>query len=89
MDPVASTTAKAAASRPDSVWVTLSTRRLSIRSANKPPIGPKRNIGKNRAAVVKPSWVPLCVRSRTTKDCATVCIQVPATEMSCPKKNSR
>ena len=86
---VAIRTAKAAASRPDSDWVTYSTRRLSIRSANTPPSGPNRNIGRNRAAVVRPSWVPLWVRSSTTNDWATVCIQVPATETSCPKKKSR
>ena len=81
--------AKTAASRPARDWVTRSTRRLSIRSANTPPSGPNRNIGRNLAAVVRPSWVPLWVRSSTTKDCATVCIQVPATETSWPKKNSR
>ena len=86
---VATVTAKAPASRPDSAWVTYSTRCLSIRSANTPPSGPNRNIGRNLAAVVRPSWVPLCVRSRTTKDCATVCIRVPATETSWPKKNKR
>ena len=86
---VATVTAKAAASRPDSDWVRYSTRRLSIRSANTPPSGPNRNIGPNLAAVVRPSWVPLWVRSSTRKDCATVCIQVPATETSWPKKNSR
>jgi hypothetical protein len=77
------------ASSPDRVCVTCSTRRLSIRSANSPPAGPNSSIGANLAAVVSPSWVPLWVRSRTRNDCATVCIQVPITEMSCPMKNSR
>ena len=69
--------------------MTYSTRRLSIRSANRPPTGPNTSIGRNRAAVASPSWVPLWVRSRTRKDWATVCIQVPATETSWPKKKSR
>ncbi len=86
---VPTVTAKTAASRPDSDWVIYSTRCLSSRSANTPPSGPNRNIGRNLAAVVRPSWVPLWVRPSTTKDCATVCIQVPATETSWPKKNSR
>ena len=86
---VPTVTANTPASSPDSVWVTYSTRRRSIRSANTPPSGPNTNIGRNLAALVRPSWVPLWVRSSTTKDCATVCIQVPATETSWPKKNSR
>jgi len=45
--------------------------------------------GKAQGQAVRPSWVPLWVRSSTTKDCATVCIQVPATETSWPKKKSR
>ena len=86
---VATVTAKTAASSPDSDWVRYSIRFRSIRSANTPPIGPNRNIGRNLAALVRPSWVPLWVRSSTKKDCATLCIQVPATETSWPKKNSR
>ena len=86
---VATVTAKTAASSPDRDWVRYSTRLRSIRSANTPPIGPNRNIGRNLAALVRPSWVPLWVRSSTRKDCAMLCIQVPATETSWPKKNSR
>ena len=86
---VAISTAQTPASSPDRVWVMYITRRLSIRSAITPPSGPNKNMGRNRTAVVSPSWVPLWVRPRTRKDWATVCIHVPATETSWPKKKSR
>jgi hypothetical protein len=81
--------AKIAASPPDSACVAYRMRRLFRRSANRPPAGPKTRIGRNRTASTRPRSVPLCVRSRTRKDWATVCIQVPITETSCPKKNRR
>jgi hypothetical protein len=82
-------TANTPARRPAEVWVTSRIRRLSLRSAYRPPAWPKIRIGRKRAAVVSPSCVPLCVRSSTRNDWAIVCIQVPITEISWPKKNSR
>ncbi len=78
--------AKIAASTPESACVTYRIRRLLRRSANRPPAGPNTRIGRKRAAVTRPRSVPLWVRSKTRNDWATVCIQVPITETSCPKK---
>ncbi len=89
MVPVPTRMPKVSASSPASVWVMNMTRRLLRRSASRPPHGPNRNIGPKRAAVVSPSTVPELVSCRTRNDWAIVCIQVPLTEMSCPKKYRR
>jgi hypothetical protein len=82
MTPVPTSTARSAASTPDESWVTYIVRRRSKRSAMTPPHGPSRKIGRKRAATLRPSAVPEWVSCSTRNDCATVCIQVPPTEIS-------
>ena len=61
-------------------------RRLSDRSVMRPPHGPSSSNGTNRAAVIAPSTTPLWLSCRTTQLIATFCIQLPATDVLCPKK---
>ena len=69
-----------------SVWVAISSRRFGTRSASRPPQAPIRSIGRNCSAVVRPTARPLPVRLRTSQIAATVCIQVPESEISWPLK---
>ncbi len=64
-------------------------RRLSVRSATSPPYGPTSRIGRVCAAKVRPTHVADPVISRTSQAWATICIQVPTSEIDCPAKYSR
>ena len=70
--------------------VAITRRRLSKRSATTPPSGPSANTGKYNVAVTRPSTVPpRCRRSSTSALNATICIQLPMTEMNWPMKKIR
>ncbi len=70
-------------------WSATSRRRLSVRSATRPPYGPTSRIGSVWAANVSPTHVADPVISRTNQAWATICIQVPTSEIDCPAKYSR
>ena len=72
-----------------SVCVMSRRRRLSDRSATRPPHAPNRRTGPNWHATSTPIATPLWVRSSTSRVSAIVVSQVPACEISCPLKNSR
>lgn len=67
-------------------WVTISTRRLSKRSASRPPNAPNRRIGANWSAVVSPTATPLWVRVRINHVSATIWIQLPLSDTIWPTK---
>lgn len=77
------------ASRPAAAWVTNSSRRLSTRSTTSPAQVPKSSMGTNCKAVTNPKSTGLSVSRSTSHPWATVCIQVPETEITCPVKYSR
>src|SRR5580693_599822 len=62
-------------------------RRLK-RSAAIPPNGANRNTGTWLANPTDPSSRAEPVSRYTSHDCATLCIQVPISEISCPLKKS-
>ena len=69
------------------VW-TIS-RRFGIRSASSPPQAPSRRIGRNWSAAVRPTATPLPVSETISHISATVCIQLPLIEMTCPANQRR
>ena len=69
-----------------SAWVTISSLRLLMRSASTPPIAPKTRIGRNCSAAVRPTAVPVPVSFTTSHISATVCIQLPESEITWPAK---
>jgi len=64
-------------------------RRLSARSATRPPHGPARRTGRNCRAVTIPSASPPPESLSTSQAWATDCIQVPVSETPCPMKYRR
>ena len=72
-----------------SVWVISRRRRLSDRSAMRPPHAPNSSTGPNWHATSSPIATPLWVRSSTSRVNAIVVSQVPAWEISWPLKNRR
>ena len=69
-----------------SVWVTISSRRLSMRSASSPPHAPANSIGTNCSAAVRPTAKLESVSFRTSHISATTCIQLPLSETTWPMK---
>ena len=67
---------------PISDWSTTISLCLLTRSATTPPYGPSSRIGKVCKATTRPTSNPEPVRCSTRKDCATVCIQVPVSEIA-------
>ncbi len=65
-----------------SACVTSSSLRLLMRSASTPPIAPKSRIGRNCSAAVRPTAVPEPVSFSTSHISATVCIQLPESEIT-------
>jgi hypothetical protein len=51
--------------------------RFDNRSATSPACRPNSSIGRNCSAMVTPTAVALCVRSRTSQSWAMLCIHVP------------
>ena len=72
-----------------SVCVSISSRRLSRRSASTPPSAPNSRIGRNCSAAVMPTATPLPVRCTTSHISATVCIQLPEMETIWPANQRR
>jgi hypothetical protein len=66
--------------------VTVSSVRLSNRSASTPPQAPNRSTGRNCSPAVMPTAVPLPVSCTISHISATICIQLPEIETTCPPK---
>ena len=49
----------------------------------------RQSMGADWSALMSPSLKGELVSSRTSQDCATLCIQVPISEMSWPEKKRR
>ncbi len=75
--PAAVTTPRPSANTPADVCVTISSRRLSTRSASTPAHGPSTRMGPKSTATIEPSATALSVSSRTSHESATDCSQVP------------
>jgi hypothetical protein len=84
--PAATIANRASAGSAITACVTISSRRLSKRSARRPPQAPKRRIGRNCSAVVMPTMTPLPVSERISQISATICIQLPESETIWPPK---
>jgi len=84
--PLAASAQSARAGTTIATWVTISSRRLSKRSASRPPKAPKRRIGVNCSAVVRPTATPLWVRLRISHVSATIWIQLPLSDTIWPTK---
>src|SRR5258708_10631408 len=72
----------------DAVWVAMTIRCRLTRSATMPPMGANKNTGIWLANPTAPRRNDDPVSLYTSQDCATVCIQVPISEISCPEKKS-
>ncbi len=88
--PVSVSTPSPAASSSRKLCVTISSRRLSNRSAMAPPTGANRK----KAAACASDTVPSAsadppVRCKTSSACATICIQVPTAETKRPAHSRR
>ena len=70
-------------------WVIISSRRLRMRSASRPPQAPNSRIGRNWSPAVRPTETPLPVSWTTSHISATFCIQLPVIEMTWPVKYRR
>ncbi len=84
--PVTVTVKRTSAGSAIIAWVMISRRRLEKRSASSPPQAPNSSMGRNCRAVVSPTAIPLSVSERTSQISATVCIQFPDRETTCPQK---
>jgi hypothetical protein len=84
--PVLASAHKVSAGTAIRVWVVISSRRLGSRSASRPPHTPANNIGTNWSAAVSPTATLEFVRRRTSHISATICIQLPLSEVICPMK---
>ena len=69
--------------------VIISSRRLGMRSASRPPQAPKSRIGRNCRPAVRPTETPLPVSCTISHISATVCIQLPVMETTWPVKYRR
>ena len=69
-------------------WVAMINRRLSARSTMTPAHSENSITGKNWANPRRPSMKADAVRRCMSQPWATLCIQVPVTEMSWPEKKS-
>ncbi len=87
--PVTVSRPRTSACRPIASWRTIMSRRLSTRSATTPPYGASSSTGSVCSATTKPRSVLEWVSTRTSQDCAVICIHVPASEIDCPVKYSR
>jgi hypothetical protein len=54
-----------------------------------PAMKARQSMGADCSALMSPSLNGELVSSRTSHDCATLCIQVPMSEMSWPEKKRR
>ena len=72
-----------------SACVRISRRRFGTESATRPPQAPTRRIGRNWRAEVTPTASAEPVSVRTSHISATICIQLPLIETSCPPNQRR
>src|SRR5271154_1738379 len=72
----------------DANWVPITTLCRWCLSATMPPRGATRKTGNWLAKPTDPSNRDDPVKRYTNQACATVCIQVPVSEISCPVKKS-
>ena len=70
-------------------WVSISSLRLSKRSASSPPYAPISNIGANCSAASSPTATPLLVRRRISHVSATIWTQLPLSDTTWPVKYRR
>ena len=84
--PLAASAHSSTAGTTIATWVTISSRRLSKRSASSPPKAPNSRIGANCSAVVSPTATPLWVRVRISHVSATIWTQLPLSETTWPTK---
>ncbi len=70
-------------------WVTMSSRRLSKRSARTPPKAPNSSSGANWSAVFTPTASALSVSWRMSQVSATIWTQLPLSDTTCPVKYRR
>jgi hypothetical protein len=66
--------------------VTVSSARLSSRSASTPPQAPNSSTGRNWSPAVNPTAAPLPVSCTISHISATICIQLPEIETTWPAK---
>jgi hypothetical protein len=66
--------------------VTVSSVRLSKRSASTPPTPANSSTGRNCSPAVTPTAVPLPVSCTTSHISATICIQLPEIDTAWPTK---
>ena len=78
--PLAASAQSSTAGTTIATWVTISSRRLSKRSASKPPNAPNSRIGANCSAVVSPTATPLWVSVRISHVSATIWTQLPLSD---------
>ena len=71
------------------IWVVTMIRCRSRRSARLPPTGASKKTGICPAKPTSPSRTDDPLNRYTSHDCATDCIQVPISEISCPAKKRR
>src|ERR1035438_9131972 len=88
MRPDSVSSASTVARTMEAICVPMTTRRRLLRSATMPPIGAMMNTGIWLAKPTVPSSNAEPVMRYTSQDWATVCIQVPISEMAWPAKNS-
>ncbi len=69
-----------------SACVIVSSRRFAMRSARRPPHAPATSTGRNCRPAATPTRVPLPVSLRISQTSATVCIQLPLSDTTCPAK---
>ena len=85
--PVTASRPSTAAQTASQPWVRRRIRRLSKRSAIRPPYGESTSIGRNCSPVVTPTArAEPCDSSSTSQSCATRCIHVPMFETKAPPK---
>ena len=68
------------------VWVIVSSRRLSSRSASTPPQLPSSSSGRHCRPAVMPTAAPLPVSCTISHISATICIQLPEIDTTWPAK---
>jgi hypothetical protein len=87
--PVRVSSARMAARSMATTWVMISSLCLGSRSASVPAMSEKSSTGSELAAATRPSNAGESVRRNTSQPWATLCIQVPISEISWPIKKRR
>ena len=82
--PLAVSAKRTVACTREMVWLVLTTRRRSHRSAAAPAIGPMRSTGKKSAKAMIPSHRPDFVISQVSHPIAILCIHIPIKDTAFP-----